>query len=176
MLKEYFAKIKELGIGKLLIILCAGIFLVLSGTGGSSKEAPGEKKVQEAEIVDYCAGEEQGSIGEILSQIQGVEQAKVLITYEDQGEEILVSGKSQEISSLSETDYQGGTRTESSQSIQEEYVFEGETPYVIKRKAPTIRGVLVVYRGNSDCVKDITEATKVLTGVDYNRIKVLTMN
>ena len=43
-------------------------------------------------------------------------------------------------------------------------------------KKPKICGVLVVYEGDKSVMSDISEAVKVLTGVDYNKIKVLSMN
>lgn len=185
MLKEYYAKIKELGIGKLLLILLAGMLLVLSGGWGDESNKGKNKTENELqennELLTNTSAKESlweksEMLEEIISQIKGVEQARVMIAFEDQGERVLISEKKQDLSNRTENDVAGGTRVEVTQRTEEEYLTQGDTPYVIKNIVPSIRGVVVVFRGNTNCSKDITEAIKVLTGVDYNRIKVLSMN
>lgn len=177
MVKEYYKKIKELGIGKLLLILLAGILLVLScftdSSGGNSKENPAGQNMDTAiKKSDDLAS----SMEAILGRIDGVKAVEVMVTYEDSGEKILVSSKNTDSETVVEQDSAGGTRTEESQSTAEEYLYAGDYPYVVMEIKPSICGVLVVYKGDKNVTKDITEAVKVLTGADYNRIKVLFMN
>lgn len=177
MVKEYFDKIKELGIGKLVLIFFAGILLVLSAAmdNGTKKEKVSEPAP--AAMPAYHSDMELSvSIENILVKIQGVRRVSVCITYEDTGERVLVSSKDTEVQKVVQQDAGGGSRTEENQSISEEYLYQGETPYVIMEKNPKICGVLVVYEGDKSVMSDISEAVKVLTGVDYNKIKVLSMN
>lgn len=175
MVKVYFEKIKELGIGKLVLIFFAGILLVLSATMDETPKENGGEPAQTMQP-DVPDTELAASMEEILGKIEGVTRVSVCITYEDTGEKILVSSKETQVQKVTQQDAQGGNKNEESQNISEEYLYEGETPYVIMEKKPTICGVLVVYEGDKSKVSDISEAVKVLTGVDYNRIKVLSMN
>ncbi len=175
MVKVYFEKIKELGLGKLVLIFFAGILLVLSATMDETKKEKVSEPVQTAPL-NASDRELAVSIEEILGKIDGVSQVSVCITYEDTGEKVLVSSKDTEVQNSIQQDAQGGNKSEESKSSSEEYLYQGETPYVVMEKKPKICGVLVVYEGDKSKINDISEAVKVLTGVDYNRIKVLLMN
>ncbi|MDD6571041.1 MAG: hypothetical protein PUF12_01510 [Thermoflexaceae bacterium] len=177
MVKEYYKKIKELGIGKLLLILFAGILLVLSCFTDSSKEKKKEEiPVQNGNTAIRSTDDLASSMEEILAKIDGVSAVSVMVTYEDSGEKILVSSKNTESEKSEEEDSAGGNRTQEKQSTTEDYLYAGDDPYVVMETKPSICGVLIVYKGDASVTKDITEAAKVLTGVDYNRIKVLFMN
>ncbi len=177
MVKEYYQKIRELGIGKLLLILLAGILLVASYSGEDSKEKSAEtEKVIEEVSVTNTNDELSRQVKDIILKMDGVIDADVLITYLDSGRKILVSAKNGESSSLNEQDGTGGVRTEIQNNESEEYLYIGDEPYVVMQTKPTVCGVVVVYKGTSDKTTEITEAVKVLTGADYNRIKVSLMN
>lgn len=174
MVKEYYKKIKELGIGKLLLILLAGILLVVSGVN----ETADTKKTNEVKTENTGSNSSDLAceMEQILRKIDGVEEVEVMVTYENTGEKILVSSQITEQSNLNEQDSQGGIRSETTNNTSEEYVYMGETPYVVMEKKPKVCGVLVVYKGSSTAATNVTEAVKVLTDVDYNHIKVLLMN
>lgn len=177
MVKEYYKKIKELGIGKLLLILLAGILLVLSCfTDSSDGKESGEPSVQSGSVSLSSTDDLASSMEEILKKISGVTAVNVMVTYEDSGEKVLVSSKNTESEKSLEQDSAGGNRTQEKQSTTEEYLYAGDYPYVVTETKPSVCGVLVVYKGSTGATRDITEAVKVLTGADYNRIKVLFMN
>ncbi len=177
MVKEYYQKVRELGIGKLLLILLAGILLVASYSGESSVQKDKEvEKTVFAESHTENGDEHEASIRDIILKMDGVIDADVLITYLDSGRKILVSAKSSENDSLNEQDGAGGIRTEIQSNESEEYLYIGDEPYVVMQTKPTVCGVVVVYKGTIDKTAEITEAVKVLTGTDYNRIKVSLMN
>lgn len=173
MVKEYYKKIKELGIGKLLLILLAGILLMLSCVVQTDEKAPGGEELSESSMEVYDLST---SVEEILLEISGVTRVKVLITYEDDGTKILKSSKNIRNEQTAEEDGNGGSRLETITDESEEYLYYGDYPYVISQTKPSVCGVLVVYKGDADVQRDLTEAVKVLTGVDYNRIKVVLMN
>ncbi len=176
MVKEYFKKIKELGIGKLMLILLAGILLVLSCMMEPAKSNETKQYVRNSQEDVLQKEDMESSMEQILAKINGVKAVKVMITYENSGEKVLVSSQSVEQEKTNEQDSGGGTRVQEKQNTSEEYLYAGEEPYVVMEITPKICGVLVVYEGNGSNAKDIAEAVKVLTGVDYNRIKVLLMN
>lgn len=51
-----------------------------------------------------------------------------------------------------------------------------ESTYSIKELTPKVCGVVVVFSGDKSVSKDIADAVKVLTDVEYNKIKVLSVN
>lgn len=173
MVKKYYNKIKSLGIGKFILILLAGMLLVLSySTPPKDEDTTHEEMINTIGLNDEL-GEQ---LEKIMGRISGVSEIQVLITYQDSGEKILKSYTNTEYEENNEIDSQGGTRKDYSQKENSEYLYQGESPYIVMQKKPTICGVLVVYRGDKGVQKDIVEAAKVATGVDYNRIKVVLMN
>ena len=177
MVREYYKKIKELGIGKLILILLAGILLVLSCVWDTPNAKTNEVQTNNPVGIEHTNGDIlSSSMEELLVEVDGVKEVKVMITYEDSGKKVLESSKNTEGEKTTEQDSAGGVRTEERNVFSQEYLYAGEEPYVVMETKPSICGVVVVYRGDVNVTKDITEAVKVLTGVDYNRIKVLHKN
>lgn len=177
----YLEKIKELGITKIILILLAGILLVISSfditkTQEISKDT-GDAQGYNIPVNYGVNGDLAMSIEGILGSIYGISSIKVLVTYEDLGEKILISNETRDTEVTNETDSQGGTRHETRESNSNEYVISGnDEPYVVNQYNPQILGVLVVYQGSNELKTDITEAVSVLTGIGVNKIKVITMN
>ena len=176
MVKKYYKKIKELGISKLLLILLAGVLLAMSWTWDSAEPEKNIKNSVSYDTDSISSDKLADSIENILGKIDGITEVSVLVTYDDSGERKVLSSQNTEYNILQEEDYQGGVRKEESSKISNEYVYSGDIPYVVTETKPSVCGVLVVYKGNQSLAKDITEAVKVLTGADYNRIKVLSVD
>ena len=179
MVKEYFDKLKKLGIGKILLIMLAGILLLLSGKTQPAKSNNTNsvnivKNTDEQTV--FFENNIEDRLESIISKIGGVSEVDVMVTFEDSGEKILVYSEnvSKDVSGQNESD--GSCAQSESLNTTQEYIYENDTPYAVKEMSPKVCGVVVVYSGDKSLVTDISQAVKVLTDIEYNRIKVLSVN
>lgn len=171
------------------ILILTGILLMVAAipTGERTekeKEKPknGETDIQDITPQNDYVKELEVRLKETLSKISGAGQVEVMITLEDRGESVVEKDKTEETSTLQETDSQGGIRKE--QNVQTTgatvYGEEGDEkkPFVGKEMTPKVSGVLVVAQGGEDTVvkQNISEAVMALFQIDVNRIKVVKMN
>lgn len=117
---------------------------------------------------------------ELLCQLEGAGQVKVMITKSASRESIVEKDRPYSI----QMNQSGGENdTKSQQENREETtVFEkdsqgNETPYITKTLAPQIEGVLVMAQGGDNAVvaRNITEAVMALFGIEAHKIKVMKM-
>lgn len=117
---------------------------------------------------------------ELLCQLEGAGQVKVMITKSTSKESIVEKDQPYSI----QMNQNGGENdTKSQQENREETtVFEkdsqgNETPYITKTLAPQIGGVLVMAQGGDNAVvaRNITEAVMALFGIEAHKIKVMKM-
>lgn len=145
-----FQILKSLGSDKLILLLLAGVLLLLSIGDGTQKEKK-EEDARESRVLqemDYEAGLEQ-RLKNLLESAYGVQKVSVMITMEESENKVLAT-------------------------VQEECIFDGDTPYVVKSEAPKIRGVVVVLeKSGSGAALEITQACEVLLGVSSNRVRVI---
>ena len=120
-------------------------------------------------------------VEKILSSIEQVGKAEVVITLKSSGEKIVEKDMPVTRSNTDEKDSQGGTRIVSSVDSGETTIYETEsgksTPYVVKTTSPQVEGVLVVCEGAGvgAVSKNITDAIEVLFGIEPHKIKVVKM-
>lgn len=146
--KELWERYKYIGLAAL-----AGIILLILPTGERQETKEAEVKVSR---------DLEREMEEILSNIQGVGQVKVLLTEDTDG--ALQLARDMEVSG--ESEYSSST-----------VVLEGEggdEPLVVQTVYPSYRGALVVCSGGEDpAVKlTVTEAVAALTGLTSDRITV----
>ncbi len=117
----------------------------------------------------------------ILSAMDNVGRAEVVITLKSSGEKIIEKDIPVSRSNTEEQDSQGGTRSVSNVDSGETTIYETDsgksTPYVIKTISPQVEGVLVVCEGAGvgTVTKNITDAIEVLFGIEPHKIKVVKM-
>ena len=118
---------------------------------------------------------------EILSQMDGAGQVRVMISGRDNGEKIVEKDAPLQQSNVQE-EGEGSARTSSDETKEETTVYVrdadgGETPYVRQELSPNITGVLVLAEGGDNAVveKNITDAVKALFGLEAHKIKVMKM-
>ncbi len=164
-----------------LLLLAAGL-LLLSFAGNGGREQKEEVKNTREEVpkeVEVSVTKElEERLEELLLQIKGVGEAKVMITLSDQGEKIVLKDQNTSTQSLSEVDGAGGSRVSTTSEKEEETIYENDkTPFVTKEYTAQVAGVLIVCEGgaNHDIVMDIVSATEALFGVPAHRIVVLEM-
>lgn len=119
---------------------------------------------------------------EILSQIQGVGEVKVLLNYSESSEVVAMYNETSRTSNTQETDTEGGSRTIQETDTQKDIIYQEEngekTPITQKIVQPKIEGAIITAKGASQAnVKtNIIQAVEAVTGVATHKIQVFEMN
>ena len=119
---------------------------------------------------------------EILSQIQGVGEVKVLLNYSESSEVVAMYNETSRTSNTEETDTEGGTRTIQETDTQKDIIYQEEdgqkTPITQKIVQPKKEGAIITAKGaNQANVKtNIIQAVEAVTGLATHKIQVFEMN
>lgn len=116
---------------------------------------------------------------EVLREVDGVGEVKVMITLRSCGEYI-VEKDTRTSDNKNTQDQSGDKSTADAQDFEENTVFEkqengAETPYVKEITEPEVEGVIVAAEGgnNAKTAADITDAVVALFGIEVHKIKVM---
>ena len=189
--KEWFSPEKLKGIPKnqLLIGGLAGVLLLVIALPTEQKKqqetelSQGKESGVEQPAANYSGYEKEleRKLEEILTAMEGVGKVEVMITLQDNGEQVLekdISRNSQEVTEEGEV-----KRNTYESQYQEETVFVKESgnegqPFIAKESVPAVEGVLVVAEGggNGKVAKNISDAVFALFPVEVHKIKVVKMN
>ena len=118
---------------------------------------------------------------EVLGQVAGVGEVRVMITLKSSRELVVEREKSISRSSTNESDSHGGSRAISQVESGESVIYSSEgtssEPYVIKTLQPEIEGVLVVAEGagNGTVNRTITAIVQALFDVEPHKVSVVRM-
>ena len=110
----------------------------------------------------------------ILSNMSGVGNVEVLITYNETEELIPVYNQSDKKSTTNETDSQGGTRVIEEVDSSKEVIYQNDEIIVQKKLSPKIEGAIITATGanNSNVKANIIGAVQVATGLATHKIQV----
>lgn len=110
----------------------------------------------------------------ILSNISGVGNVNVLITYNETEEIIPVYNKTDKKSVTSETDSEGGIRTIEETDTSEEVIYQNDEIIVQKTISPKIEGAIITATGanNANVKASIIQAVEAATGLATHKIQV----
>lgn len=114
----------------------------------------------------------------ILSQIEGVGEVNVLLTYNESTEIVPVYNKTEKTSNTTEEDSGGGTRNIEESDISQEVVYEEKdgsgSIATQKTVSPKIEGAVITATGaNNSVVKtNIVQAVEAATGLATHKIQV----
>lgn len=110
----------------------------------------------------------------ILSNISGVGNVDVLITYNETEEIIPVYNKSDKKSVTSETDSKGGLRTIEETDTSSEVIYQNDEIIVQKTISPKIEGAIITATGanNANVKANIIQAVEAATGLATHKIQV----
>lgn len=186
--EEFLHKLNQIGIGRLLLLLAAGIvLLVLSVPTRSTKEAKigestGNTAAVEIDSNDSYRIKMENQLKTALMKVNGIGKAEVMITLKGTGEVVVNKDAPSTEEMVSEEDSSGGKRKTENISKGEETILVTDEngkniPYVIKQNEPEVAGVVVICEGggNETVISDITDACEVLFSVPVHRIKVMKM-
>ncbi len=187
-MKEYLQEKKgKRGIENLVIFLILGVIIIIVA---SSFFSEGEKQKKDAEAIQTIKLTSNKPVDElqdfekrleqILSEIEGAGNVKVMVTGDSDGEVVHAYNDSEE-SKLQEEHNDTGIRSQSNEKrVERELVFmDGETggrvPVVTQKFKPEVKGVVVVAdgAGSSTVRQNILNAVEALTGIPTHRIQVL---
>ena len=186
-LKNILSGIKGKKIKKdqLLIIFLTGILLMIIAIPTKNHENAGVDEndyemLQENggnENLDYTRYLEE-KLEVILSQMEGVGDVTCMITLLQSAEQIIEKDLEITDENVAEKDSQGGTRTTRQSSRSEATIYNNEEngePYVSKKIAPKVDGIIVVAEGgdNAMVVKNITESVQALFGIPSHKIRIV---
>lgn len=110
----------------------------------------------------------------ILSNISGVGNVKVLLTYNETEELIPVYNESDKRSTTNEVDSEGGTRVIEEVDSSKEVVYQNDEIITQKKISPKIEGAIITATGaNNATVKtNIIQAVEAATGLATHKIQV----
>lgn len=110
----------------------------------------------------------------ILSNINGVGNVDVLITYNETEEIVPVYNKTDKKSVTNETDSAGGVRVTEETDAQQEVVYQNDEIIVQKTISPKIEGAIITATGanNATVKSDIISAVEAVTGLATHKIQV----
>ena len=135
----------------------------------------------EAYSDDEYARQLEQRLKDILSQMEGVGQVRVMITLKSSQELVVEKERPYLRSSATESDSQGGNRVTSQTEMEDNTVYRtgGNTsePYVVKTLPPQVEGVVVVAQGAGTGTIDrtIVEMVQALFNVEAHKVKVVKM-
>ncbi len=205
-MKQWLEGLKNGKKDQILILLLLGVLLVVIAWPAGDMSSEGEEEtaglqsgeaydqeLTSAELAVTASGASasadsedpaaslEARLEEILSQVSGIGQTRVMITLESDGRKVVEKDTQQ-----SESKEESGGESESSSSEQisgsETTIYEknsdgSESPFVTEELSPEILGVLVIAQGadSSSVVTEITEAVMALFGIEAHKIKVMKM-
>jgi len=148
-----------------LVMLVGAVLLMWPGGSESSQK---ERKTPDVELESVSDMEQK--MAEILSNISGVGQVRVMLTLDSDGERQLAQN--------AELSYRGATQAPEDYSRSSETVLldgaDGDQALVTRRTYPTYRGALVVCQGGGrpEVQLAVTQAVAALTGLSADRVTV----
>lgn len=140
------------------------------------------KTVNQNQIQGTSESNLETRLEEILSQIQGVGEVKVLLNYSESSEVVAMYNETSRSSNTQETDTEGGSRTIQETDTQKNIIYQEEngekTPITQKIVQPKIEGAIITAKGASQAnVKtNIIQAVEAVTGLATHKIQVFEMN
>lgn len=140
----------EKGTKWLLIIGLAGIFLIFASGFFSKKEETAPAAAQDVISAEQYAEKLEQKLTEIIGNISGVENPKVMVTLEN-GIEYVYAQEEKSSGSATEDVTSNGSKSQQSTDTEKNYLVldgdSGKQALVITEVQPTIKGVVVVCGG-----------------------------
>lgn len=115
----------------------------------------------------------------VLSNIAGVGEVQVLITYSQTSEIVAMSNKTVNTSKTEEADSNGGTRKIETTDEKKEIIVDSDSnPITEKVILPKIEGAIVIAQGgdNATVKTNVIQAVSAVTGLSTHKIQVFKMS
>lgn len=146
------------------LILALGVLLLLLPQGGKAEETKTEPAPEAFSLPVFTE-----DLEDLLGEIQGAGQVRLLLSLQDQGENTYQSD-------LSESQGQDNSQTQRETVLAREN--GDDSPVVISAQLPRFRGAVVVCQGADQAGVELAvkEAVSSLTGLGMDHITVLKMD
>ena len=157
---KFFPKLRNTNYIYIILIIGAAIMLI-SSFGDNSSKTPKDKS-------EPCVVSEEDKLCKILSEIDGVGEVSVMITYYTSTEKSFAYEKKTDL----KKEASGGAGAE---SYDEKAVMSGGEPVVVREIYPEVKGVVVIADGGgaSSVRQAICEAVSTSLGIAMHKICVL---
>lgn len=161
-IEKFISKIRNTNYIYVILIIGVAVMLLSAGLGSG-----GRKKEEKAVQTNQTFSQED-KLRDILSQIEGVGEVSVMITYDGSSEKALAYETKTDKRAETSNGYGG-------ESTDEKAVMSGGEPVVVKDIYPEVKGVVVIAGGaGSPAVKQaICEAVSTSLGIAVHKICVL---
>lgn len=172
------------GFENLIIIVVLGVIIILAAsylfepnkTSDTMKDASSVQSGQENGPSQPMSGQDmvdniENRLGELLSQVQGAGQVKVMVYADSSIEQVPAYNDEQDTRNDERTD---GKTSEISET--RELALSGDdSPFILKTLVPQIKGVVVVAEGADDMLikAQLNEAVCTLLGIPEHRVQIL---
>lgn len=162
----------------ILVIAVITINIFLSDKKEVPKENTSGKELAVNNDQDFKENDMEKRLEVILSQIKGVGDVNVLITYSESSSIVPLYNESNSTSTTEEVDTNGGTRTIESYNVDKEVINGNDSePVTEKLIMPKIEGAIITAKGasNSEVKSNIISAVEAVTGIATHKIQVFEM-
>lgn len=167
-LKQIFAKIKSVKNIEIIIgLVIIAVMIIIYSNVSAAKEKTDADSGGEATLTDNL----ETRLADILGEIEGAGEVKVMITYAGTGDKITA-----ETTNTHTTTTNGSTSSTTTTTTTSSPVLSGSDVVILQEKMPEIKGVIVVAEGASDMkVKlKLMQATATVLGINANSIQIFT--
>lgn len=143
--------------GQLITIFLFGILLLVISLPVEEKKEKEISEQSEFQEEDVYTKQLEHKLEQILMEIEGVGQAKVMLTFQTSSEKIV--------------------EKDENSTVYEHPQTGGEVPYIVQEVFAKPSGILVIAEGGSNAitVQNIREAVQALFGVEAHKIKIMKM-
>lgn len=196
MIDKFKAKFKEITnrdnpkkfMTNLTVLIFLGIILVVASNNLSPAEVTTsddvieiknknitEDKVLEDDLIGDYERKVENELKEILSEIKGVGNVKIMVNLEDTAERIPAFNTTKLNENTDENDSGGGARKIVREDLKQEVVTaNGSSFMIIKEVKPNVKGVIVVAEGAEDVMvkEKLYSAVKTVLGIAGNKVEV----
>ena len=167
-LKQIFAKIKSVKNIEIIIgLVIIAVMIIIYSNVSAAKERTDAASGGEATLTNNL----ETRLADILGEIEGAGEVKVMITYAGTGDKITA-----ETTNTHTTTTNGSTSSTTTTTTTSSPVLSGSDVVILQEKMPEIKGVIVVAEGASDMkVKlKLMQATATVLGINANSIQIFT--
>lgn len=167
-LKQIFAKIKSVKNIEIIIgLVIIAVMIIIYSNVSAAKEKTDAASGGEATLTENL----ETRLADILGEIEGAGEVKVMITYAGTGDKITA-----ETTNTHTTTTNGSTSSTTTTTTTSSPVLSGSDVVILQEKMPEIKGVIVVAEGASDMkVKlKLMQATATVLGINANSIQIFT--
>lgn len=161
---------------KLIFAFVLGLFLLL--TARSPKKKLDIKTDSNIQINNSYEKDLEVRLENLLSQVSGVGNVKVMITLSHSKEIVIAQDTNSSLSTTKEIDKSGMTKeTCDKKSESKKIIVDGKNPLVLKEIEPKIEGIIIIAQGagNIYIKSELIKSAQTILNVEAHKIQVMKM-